>query len=234
MGYKAHIVSTLDGRRIFITKNDLTIDETKFPWHDQDPNDVVEVTARGAAKSDQPSFVIDSEVLAYVENVSPEWEERVRTRSISAPVVNPEVPAPQQEERDDDNSDDHDPELPSNNQGEYLKEVERGVDELLREIQSRYPHRAEYVYNNQQLGPNSVDLGALYSEITGFKISSKPKHCLDTAAAQYQHYKDKHDREAFITFDQEPKSIEEALARDDTDGWWEAIMSEYQSWKDLN
>eukprot|EP00961_Rhodomonas_salina_P005299 71995-Rhodomonas_salina.1 len=116
---------------------------------------------------------------------------------MSAPVVNPEVPAPQQEDRDDDNSDGHDPELPSDNQG-------------------------------------YVDLGALYGEITGFNISSKPKHGQDTAAAPYQHYKDKSGREAFITFDQEPKSIEEALARDDADGWWEAIMSEYQSWKDLN
>eukprot|EP00961_Rhodomonas_salina_P005298 71994-Rhodomonas_salina.1 len=102
---------------------------------------------------------------------------------MSAPVVNLEVPAPQQEERDDNNSEEHDPELPSDNQGEYLKEVERGVDELLKEIQNRYQHRAEYVYNNQQLGPNSVDLGALYGEITGFMISSKPKHCPDTAAA---------------------------------------------------
>eukprot|EP00961_Rhodomonas_salina_P086895 1168733-Rhodomonas_salina.1 len=62
MGYKAHIVSTLDGRCIFITnlKNNLTIDETKFPWRDRDPNDVVEITASGAAKRDQQSFVIDS------------------------------------------------------------------------------------------------------------------------------------------------------------------------------
>eukprot|EP00961_Rhodomonas_salina_P246000 3323877-Rhodomonas_salina.1 len=127
MGYKARI-------------NNLTIDETKFPWRDRDPHDVIEVSASGAAKSDQQSFVIDSEVLANVEHVSPEWEERVRTRSRSAPVVNPEVPALQQEERDDDNSDDnpdeHEPELPSNNQGKYLKEVELGVDELLKEIQS--------------------------------------------------------------------------------------------------
>eukprot|EP00961_Rhodomonas_salina_P034371 463167-Rhodomonas_salina.1 len=90
MGYKVHIVSTLDCRRIFIAKNNLTIDETKFLWRDRDPHDVVEVTASGAAKSDQQSFVVYSEVLADVENVSPGWEERVQTRSMSAPVVNPE------------------------------------------------------------------------------------------------------------------------------------------------
>mmetsp|Transcript_46824 Transcript_46824/g.95765 ORF Transcript_46824/g.95765 Transcript_46824/m.95765 type:complete len:1109 (-) Transcript_46824:511-3837(-) len=269
LGYKAFLLGSLDGKRLYISRYNVTIDETSFPWRDKTKGDAFQITSTGEKLEEleteecnelveEPEIVVDLDVHEDLKIVDDAFEEQVRTRSQTRALETEEKQNARAESdvekalqaANDNARREALRSLPSEPQtihtlaaeiaaeiapstpatrpvfselsdkaDDFLEQVKRFVGKpskrVTRSMSQQQQHNA-YTFYNRRHNPHHINLHSLLPLITTRGI--------DVEHTQMYGY---------ITLNDEPKSIPEALKRDDREKWWEAVMEEVGSWEAL-
>jgi len=241
MGYKAYIISDLAGKRIYIAKHNVTLDDSKFPWRKAE--NTADDTTRISINTGEPmpfddvhddtdthyrpelimELDVEEEEVVAITDTNPDIESHVRTRSMTrAKVDEHEIHTRTVAEKSRINEAQTDAEAkertiepPSEPQLMWSK-VHEAADELLTGIEKRFGKQANFMWMRRQDEVTHTDLNKAMLQYTGDIDTQQAPATLSLLS----HY-------------DEPKSITEALDGDDADGWWEATKAEMESWKSL-
>jgi len=228
LGYDAHLVSTLDGKRIYISKYNVAFDNNTYPWKDKNtPHDTIQLHGGRLEDDDEepgtqttPQMIFDadteetSEAIAFTEERHDRMYTRSQARALEeesmqqervqrerARVQAAESSAEQRQIQQ---------ELPEEQQGAFDK-AEAMLDEMIRTLQKNAEdRRSESDQNSNDSEQNS---NTSIINLSGTQLRA-------LISKEYVHV-------------EEPKSYDEALTRPDAEFWVRATHEELESWREL-
>lgn len=256
MGHKAFLLGTEDCRRIFVAHHNVTIDETKFPWrkvntreepvkivHGQELETVPDVdnpTTSTASAIEAPTYIYDADFASDASvDYSAELADRVRTRSMARAIPTEQecqqrVAAENQALADIEDAEERQQAArqPLSEPQDPFERAHRMADQLLEDIQNKIASRSgggSANFAQLEPEPDHVDVWSMLTRGVHNQNNHAWSRRSDSGA------RSRRSNEpllwAAITFNEEPKTYPEAIARKhDCDKWHAATYEELNQW----